>query len=118
MLLSFLISEENIHNIHSFLSQELDTLGLSSTCIEASSPGAPGLSPVPALNAMYELMQLHRRNMCTLEELEKEQLKKSSALDHVQMNNSRLKACMTGGLSGSYMSQCSLKIEQCIILFL
>ncbi len=81
--------------ISSFLSQELASLGLSSTCIEASSPGGAGLSTVPALNAMYELLQIHQRNMCTLEELEKEQLKKSSSLEHMQMNNSRLKARMT-----------------------
>ena len=74
-----------------FLSQELDSLGLSSICIEASSPGGAGLSAVPALNAMYELLQIHRRNMCTLEELEKEQLKKTSSLEHMQMSNSRLK---------------------------
>ncbi|XP_055359559.1 synovial sarcoma, X breakpoint 2 interacting protein a isoform X2 [Betta splendens] len=40
---------------------------------------------------MYELLQIHRRNMCTLEALEKEQLKKSSSLEHMQMSNSRLK---------------------------
>lgn len=44
---------------------------------------------------MYELLPIHRRNMCNLEELEKEQLKKSSSLEHMQMNNSRLKARMT-----------------------
>lgn len=74
--------------------QELASLGLSSICIEASSPGVPVLNAVPALNAMYELLQIHRRNMSSLEELEKDQLKKSSTLEHIQMNNCRLKACM------------------------
>lgn len=84
------------------LSQELDALGLS-TCIEASSPRGAGLNSVPALNAMYELMQIHRRHMSSLEELEREQLKKSSTLDHIQMNNSRLKVCLSGlCLSWSY----------------
>jgi len=86
------------------LSQELDSLGLSSTCIEASSPGGAGLNKVPALNAIYELLQIHRRDMSTLEELEKDQLKKCSTLDHMQMNNSRLKACMTSLVGGGGVS--------------
>ncbi len=50
---------------------------------------------MPALNAMYELLQIHRRSMCTLEELEREQLKKTSSLEHMQMSNSRLKVSVT-----------------------
>lgn len=45
---------------------------------------------------MYELLQIHRRNMNTLEELEKEHLKKTSSLEHLQMNNSRLKVWIAG----------------------
>lgn len=97
-----------------FYSQELASLGLSSTCIEASSPGGASLNTVPALNAMYELLQIHRRNMCTLEELEKEQLKKSSTLEHMQMSNSRLKACMVGVL-GLLLSAV---LTQDIVLFI
>lgn len=70
--------------------QELSSLGLS-PCIEASVPGRGDLNTVAALNAMYELLQIHRRNMNTLEELEKEHVKKTSSLEHLQMNNSRLK---------------------------
>lgn len=66
-------------------------MGLS-TCTEASSPGGASLNAVPALNAMYELLQIHRRTMCTLEELEKEHLKDLSTLKHMQTTNSRLKA--------------------------
>ncbi|XP_059200982.1 synovial sarcoma, X breakpoint 2 interacting protein a isoform X1 [Centropristis striata] len=90
-MISAFCTEDNIPQCISYINQELDTLGLSSTCIEASSPGGAGLNPVPALNAMYELLQIHRRDMCSLDELEKDQLKKSSTLDHIQMNNSRLK---------------------------
>lgn len=79
--------------------QELASLGLSSTCIEATSPGGAGLNAVPALNAMYELLQIHRRTMCSVDALEKEQLKKSSTLELMQTSNSRLKACMTAGLA-------------------
>ncbi|XP_075954384.1 synovial sarcoma, X breakpoint 2 interacting protein a [Anarhichas minor] len=90
-VISAFCTEDNIPPCISYINQELDSLGLSSTWIEASSPGGASLNTVPALNAMYELMQIHRRDMSTLEELEKEQLKKSSTLDHMQMNNSRLK---------------------------
>ncbi|XP_056247001.1 synovial sarcoma, X breakpoint 2 interacting protein a [Seriola aureovittata] len=90
-VISAFCTEDNIPQCIIYINQELASLGLSSTCIEASSPVGAGLNTVPALNAMYELLQIHRRNMCTLEELEKEQLKKCSTLEHIQMNNSRLK---------------------------
>lgn len=90
-VISAFCTEDNIPQCISYISQELASLGLSSTCIKASSPGGAGLNTVPALNAMYELLQIHRRNMCTLEELEKEQLKKSNTLEQMQMSNSRLK---------------------------
>ncbi|XP_019966928.1 synovial sarcoma, X breakpoint 2 interacting protein a isoform X2 [Paralichthys olivaceus] len=90
-VISAFCTEDNTPQCILYINQELSSLGLSSTCIEASSPGGVILSTVPALNAMYELLQIHRRNMGTLEELEREQLKKSSNLEHMQMNNSRLK---------------------------
>lgn len=96
------------------MSQELSSLGLSSPCIEASSPGRAGLNTVSALNAMYELLQIHRRNMCTVEELEKEHLKKSSSLEHMQMNNSRLKACLTGS-SSEYLQTIICVCQRCSI---
>lgn len=75
--------------------QELASLGFSIPCIEANSPGRGALNTVAALNAMYELLQIHRRNMNNLEELEKEHLKKTSSLEHMQTNNSRLKVRAT-----------------------
>lgn len=70
----------------------MDSLGFSSACIEASSPeGSWGLNTVPALNMMYELLQIHRRSQRSLQEQETEQLKSSSALEHLQITNSRLK---------------------------
>nr|XP_046263402.1 synovial sarcoma, X breakpoint 2 interacting protein a isoform X2 [Scatophagus argus] len=90
-VISAFCTEDNIPQCISYINQELDSLGLSSTCFEASSPGEASLKTVPALNAIYELLQIHRRNMCTLEELEKEHLKKANSLEHMQMNNSRLK---------------------------
>lgn len=89
-VISAFCTEDNIHQCISYVNQELDSLGLSS-CIEPSSPETPGLNTVPALNAFFELLQIHRRDMTSVEELEREQLKKSSTLEHVQMSNSRLK---------------------------
>ncbi|KAI4809763.1 hypothetical protein KUCAC02_018628 [Chaenocephalus aceratus] len=90
-VISAFCTEDNMPQCISYINQELDSLGLCSTRIEASSPGGATINTVPALNAMYEIMTIHRRNMCNLEELEKDQLKTSSNLDHIQMNNSRLK---------------------------
>lgn len=101
------------------LSQELASLGLSSTCIEATAPGGAGLSTVPALNAMYELLQIHRRNMGTLEDLEREQLKKSSTLEHIQMSNSRLKVSSLFSVFHSVLFYTSLNVSTvCTELFL
>uniref|UniRef100_A0A1A8FBA8 Synovial sarcoma, X breakpoint 2 interacting protein n=2 Tax=Nothobranchius korthausae TaxID=1143690 RepID=A0A1A8FBA8_9TELE len=83
-------TEDNVPRCLSHINQELASLGLP-MCIEASSPEGANLNAVSVLNAVYELLQIHRRDMCTLEEMEKEQMKKSSSLDHIQMSNSRLK---------------------------
>ncbi|XP_010779224.1 synovial sarcoma, X breakpoint 2 interacting protein a [Notothenia coriiceps] len=90
-VISAFCTEDNMPQCISYINQELDSLGLCSTRIEASSPGGATINTVPALNAMYEIMTIHRRDMCNLEELEKDQLKTSSNLDYIQMNNSRLK---------------------------
>ncbi|XP_072296976.1 synovial sarcoma, X breakpoint 2 interacting protein a [Eucyclogobius newberryi] len=83
-------TEDNVPQCISYVNQELDSLGLA-PCLEPSAPGSAGLNPVPALSAFYELLQIHRRDMSTVEELERDQLRKSSSLEHVQINNSRLK---------------------------
>lgn len=93
--------------------QELASLGLSSTYIEATSPEGTGLNAVPALNAMYELLQIHRRTMSTVEGLEKEQLKKSSTMELMQTSNTRLKACITADLSFNVLPR-----EKVSLLFL
>lgn len=90
-VISAFCTEDNIPQCISYINQELASLGLSSTCIEATSPGEAGLNAVPALNAMYELLQIHKRTMCNVDALEKEQLKKSSSLELMQTSNSRLK---------------------------
>uniref|UniRef100_A0A8C7H5T6 Synovial sarcoma, X breakpoint 2 interacting protein a n=1 Tax=Oncorhynchus kisutch TaxID=8019 RepID=A0A8C7H5T6_ONCKI len=91
-VLSAFCTEENVPQCTSYIIQEMDSLGFSSACIEASSPeGSWGLNTVPVLNMMYELLQMHRRSQRSLQEQETEQLKSSSALEHLQMTNSRLK---------------------------
>ncbi|XP_047224569.1 synovial sarcoma, X breakpoint 2 interacting protein a isoform X2 [Girardinichthys multiradiatus] len=89
-VISAFCTEDNVPRCITYLNQELSSLGLS-MCVEAGSPEGASLNAVPAINAMYELLQIHRQNMCTLEEMEEEQLKKLSTLEHMQTSNSRLK---------------------------
>ncbi|KAL0966262.1 hypothetical protein UPYG_G00293110 [Umbra pygmaea] len=91
-MLSAFCTEDNIPQCVLYINQEMDSLGFSSACIEASSlEKSVGLNTVAALNIMYELLQMHHRTQRRLEEQETEQLKNSSALEHLQSNNSRLK---------------------------
>ncbi|XP_015225430.1 PREDICTED: afadin- and alpha-actinin-binding protein-like [Cyprinodon variegatus] len=89
-VISAFCTEDNVLQCISYLNQELASLGLS-MCLEDRSPEGTSLNAVPALNAMYELLQIHKRTMCTLEKMEEEQLKQSSTLEHLQISNSRLK---------------------------
>uniref|UniRef100_A0A147B0F0 Afadin-and alpha-actinin-binding protein n=1 Tax=Fundulus heteroclitus TaxID=8078 RepID=A0A147B0F0_FUNHE len=89
-VISAFCTEENVHQCISYLNQEIALLGLSMG-IEASSPEGRSLNAVPTLNVMYELLQIQKRNMCSLEEMGNEQLKKLNTLEHMQMSNSRLK---------------------------
>ncbi|XP_029561172.1 afadin- and alpha-actinin-binding protein [Salmo trutta] len=91
-VLSAFCTEDNVPRCISYINQEIDSLGFSSACIEASSPEVSGgLNAVPALNGMYELLQMQRRSQRSLQEQEAESLKRSSALEHLQITNSRLK---------------------------
>ncbi|XP_038819706.1 synovial sarcoma, X breakpoint 2 interacting protein a isoform X3 [Salvelinus namaycush] len=107
-VLSAFCTEENVPQCTSYINQEMDSLGFSSACIEASSPeGSWGLNTVPALNMMYELLQMHRRSQRSLQEQETEQLKSSSALEHLQITNSRLKVQKLQSIIASRASQYS-----------
>ncbi|XP_039458132.1 synovial sarcoma, X breakpoint 2 interacting protein a isoform X1 [Oreochromis aureus] len=90
-VISAFCTEDNVLQCISYINQELASLGLCSTYIEATSPEGTGLNAVPALNAIYELLQIHRRTMSSVEALEKEQLKKSSTMELMQTSNTRLK---------------------------
>ncbi|XP_066548113.1 synovial sarcoma, X breakpoint 2 interacting protein a isoform X2 [Amia ocellicauda] len=88
-ILSAFCTEDNITQCVSYVNQEVSSLGFPPLCSESN--GKRDLSLVTVLNVMYELLQLHRRGLRTVEDLETEQLKSSSDLDHLQSSNSRLK---------------------------
>lgn len=49
------------------------------------------MNVVAVLNCIYDLIQLHRRGLRTLENMEVEQLKSSSNLDYLQLTSTQLK---------------------------
>uniref|UniRef100_A0A3Q1GUP8 Synovial sarcoma, X breakpoint 2 interacting protein b n=1 Tax=Acanthochromis polyacanthus TaxID=80966 RepID=A0A3Q1GUP8_9TELE len=53
--------------------------------------GGSELNIVAVLNCMYDLIQLHRRGLRTLENMEVEQLKSNSNVDFLQLSTTRLK---------------------------
>lgn len=68
----------------------MGSLGLCGLSAELCA-GGEGLKAVPALNLMYELLQVHRRSQRALEELETQHLRSSSDMDHLQHSHTRLK---------------------------
>ncbi|XP_053486016.1 synovial sarcoma, X breakpoint 2 interacting protein a isoform X1 [Ictalurus furcatus] len=89
-ILSAFCTQDNIPQCLTYINQEASSLGLCGVCVESRS-GCNALSAVPALNLLYELLQLHRKQLRTLQDLEHHQLKSCSDLEHLQHNNSRLK---------------------------
>uniref|UniRef100_A0A672M7A2 Afadin- and alpha-actinin-binding protein-like n=1 Tax=Sinocyclocheilus grahami TaxID=75366 RepID=A0A672M7A2_SINGR len=67
---------------------EVCSLGLTGVSLESKSGS---LSAVPVLNLLYEVLQLQRRAQRALHELETQQLKNGSDLEHLQHSNCRLK---------------------------
>lgn len=49
------------------------------------------MNVVAVLNCMYDLIQMHRRGLRSLENMEVEQLKSSSNVDYLQLTSTRLK---------------------------
>ncbi|XP_035375625.1 synovial sarcoma, X breakpoint 2 interacting protein a isoform X2 [Electrophorus electricus] len=89
-VLTAFCTEENIPQCVAYVNQEAAALGLCGVCVEARGAG-PSLGAASALNLLYELLQLQRRGQRTLHDLETQQLKNNSDLEHLQHNNSRLK---------------------------
>lgn len=69
--------------------QEVSSLGLPP--VQTASTGSSELNVVAVLNCMYDLIQLHRRGLRSLENMEVEQLKLSSNVDYLQFTSTRLK---------------------------
>uniref|UniRef100_A0A8C2FVY5 Synovial sarcoma, X breakpoint 2 interacting protein b n=1 Tax=Cyprinus carpio TaxID=7962 RepID=A0A8C2FVY5_CYPCA len=82
-------TEENIPECILYINQELSSLCFPP--IFRNSDNIRDLDAVVALNNIYDLLQLHRRAVGMMEELEVEQLKSSSDLHYQHLTNSRLK---------------------------
>uniref|UniRef100_A0A673LIV0 Synovial sarcoma, X breakpoint 2 interacting protein b n=1 Tax=Sinocyclocheilus rhinocerous TaxID=307959 RepID=A0A673LIV0_9TELE len=83
-------TEENVSECILYINQ----VGLSSLCfppIFQNSDNIRDLDAVVALNNIHDLLQLHRRAVGMMEELEVEQLKSSSDLHYQHLTNTRLK---------------------------
>uniref|UniRef100_A0A8C6SC06 Synovial sarcoma, X breakpoint 2 interacting protein b n=1 Tax=Neogobius melanostomus TaxID=47308 RepID=A0A8C6SC06_9GOBI len=88
-ILSSFCTEENVQECLFHITQELASLGLSpvGTGCERHSE----LDVVAVLNCMNDLIQLHRRELRTLENMEVEQLKSNSSIDYLQITSTQLK---------------------------
>ncbi|XP_052404549.1 synovial sarcoma, X breakpoint 2 interacting protein a isoform X2 [Carassius gibelio] len=87
-VISAFCTEENIPQCIVYINQEVCSLGLTGVSLETK---AGVLSAVPVLNLLYEVLQLQKRAQRALHDLETQQLKSSSDLEHLQHNNCRLK---------------------------
>ncbi|XP_041862436.1 afadin- and alpha-actinin-binding protein-like isoform X2 [Melanotaenia boesemani] len=88
-MLSTFCTQHNVQECLSHINQEVSSLGLPPVWTE--SGGGSELNIVAVLNCMYDLIQLHRRGLRTLENMEVEQLKSSSNVDFLQLTSTRLK---------------------------
>uniref|UniRef100_A0A671SQE2 Afadin- and alpha-actinin-binding protein-like n=1 Tax=Sinocyclocheilus anshuiensis TaxID=1608454 RepID=A0A671SQE2_9TELE len=82
-------TEENVSECILYINQELSSLCFPP--IFQNSDNIRDLDAVVALNNIHDLLQLHRRAVGMMEELEVEQLKSSSDLHYQHLTNSRLK---------------------------
>ncbi|XP_076149665.1 synovial sarcoma, X breakpoint 2 interacting protein a isoform X1 [Alosa pseudoharengus] len=89
-VLSAFCTEQNVNQCTSYINQEMGSLGLCGLSVELCA-GGEGLTAVPALNLMYELLQVNRRSQRALEELENQHLRSTSDLEHLQHGHTRLK---------------------------
>ncbi|CAI5685296.1 unnamed protein product [Oreochromis niloticus] len=88
-MLGTFCTEHNVQQCLSHINQEISSLGLPPVWTESGDSSE--LNIVAVLNCMYDLIQLHRRGLRTLESMEVEQLKSSSNIDHLQLTITRLK---------------------------
>ncbi|XP_029355266.1 afadin- and alpha-actinin-binding protein [Echeneis naucrates] len=88
-MFSTFCTEHNVQECLSHINQEVSSLGLPPVWTE--SAGSSELNVVAVLNCMYDLVQLHRRGVRNLENMEVEQLRASSNVDFLQLTSTRLK---------------------------
>ncbi|XP_074122466.1 afadin- and alpha-actinin-binding protein isoform X3 [Sminthopsis crassicaudata] len=85
-------TEENVDQSISYLDQELTTLGFPSLCEESKGKEVKrDLNIVAVLNCIHELLVLHRKNLLAQENVETQNLKLGSDMDHLQNCYSKLK---------------------------
>ncbi|KAK0143388.1 Afadin- and alpha-actinin-binding protein [Merluccius polli] len=83
-------TEENIRECRSYVNQEVSSLGLRA--VWTQSDGAVELNAVAVLNSMYDLIQLHRRGLRALDDMEVERLRSCSNEEFLRLSGTRLKA--------------------------
>ncbi|XP_069795488.1 synovial sarcoma, X breakpoint 2 interacting protein a isoform X2 [Narcine bancroftii] len=86
--LSLFCTNENVEQCIAYLNQELATLGFPSFYTDEAQQK---LSLVAILNTTYDLLQLHRKNLRALEDMESQHLKSSSDMDHLYHSQVKLK---------------------------
>ncbi|XP_055441307.1 afadin- and alpha-actinin-binding protein isoform X3 [Bubalus kerabau] len=85
-------TEENIEQSISYLDQELTTFGFPSLYEESKGKETKrGLNIVAVLNCMNELLVLQRKNLLAQENVETQNLKLGSDMDHLQNCYAKLK---------------------------
>ncbi|XP_061680116.1 afadin- and alpha-actinin-binding protein-like isoform X2 [Syngnathoides biaculeatus] len=88
MLTNF-CTEHNVPECVTHINQEVFSLGLPPVWTQTDSTS--DMNVVSVLNCMYELLQLHRRGIQTLEKMEMDQLKWSNNVDSLQLSCTQLK---------------------------
>ncbi|MGH0139050.1 UNVERIFIED_CONTAM: hypothetical protein FKN15_070977 [Acipenser sinensis] len=88
-ILNAFCTEENVVQCISYINQEMSSLGIP--IISNGCNGKTDLNLVSVLNTIYELLQLWRKSMRTMEDMENQQLKSNSDLDHLHSSHSKVK---------------------------
>ncbi|XP_029562136.1 afadin- and alpha-actinin-binding protein isoform X3 [Salmo trutta] len=87
--ISAFCKEDNVSECISYINREVSSLGFPLLCTESNN--GPELNLVAVLNNVYNLLQLHRRCLQAMEDIEVEQVKSNSNMDYLQLSNTRLK---------------------------
>ncbi|CAL8309634.1 unnamed protein product [Lota lota] len=88
-VLNSFCTEDNVLECRSYINQEASSLGLRAVWTQSDGPAE--LNVVAVLNSMYDLIQLHRQGLRTLDNMEVERLRSCSNAELLQLSNTRLK---------------------------